>query len=100
MDDLGDSPVVPWRPDRANPQAQNLQAVLETVQTTTKRVADAWLSGALDWMALGHMLAVEGAEPTLTAAAGNAPSSTPAKSCSSPMHCRSPPGSNAGRSSG
>ena len=73
MDDLGDSPVVPWRPDRANPQAQNLQAVLETVQTTTKRVADAWLSGALDWMALGHMLAVEGAEPTLTAAAGDAP---------------------------
>jgi arginase len=29
--------------------------------------------GALDWMALGHMLAVEGAEPTLTAAAGSAP---------------------------
>jgi arginase len=121
VDDLGDSPVVPWRPDRANPQAQNLQAVLETVQTTTKRVADAlaerdrialvlggdctvgigtvagiqqaigpvalaWFDlhsdlntpasatdGALDWMALGHMLAVEGAEPTLTAAAGNVP---------------------------
>jgi arginase len=121
VDDLGDSPVVPWRPDRANPQAQNLQAVLETVQTTTKRVADALVErdrialvlggdctvgigtvagtqqaigpvalayfdlhsdlntpatatdGALDWMALGHMLAVEGAEPTLTAAAGNAP---------------------------
>jgi arginase len=121
VDDLGDSPVVPWRPDRANPQAQNLQAVLETVQTTTKRVADALVQrdrialvlggdctvgigtvagiqqaigpvalahfdlhsdlntpatatdGALDWMALGHMLAVEGAEPTQTAAAGNAP---------------------------
>jgi arginase len=121
VDDLGDSPVVPWRPDRANPHAQNLQAVLETVQTTTKRVADALVKrdrialvlggdctvgmgtvagiqqaigpvalayfdlhsdlntpatatdGALDWMALGHMLAVEGAEPTLTAAAGNAP---------------------------
>ena len=121
VDDLGDSPVVPWRPDRANPQAQNLHAVLETVQTTTKRVADALVQrdrlalvlggdctvgigtvagiqqaigpvalayfdlhsdlntpasasdGALDWMALGHMLAVEGAEPTLTAAAGNAP---------------------------
>jgi arginase len=29
--------------------------------------------GALDWMALGHMLAVKGSEPTLTAAAGNAP---------------------------
>jgi arginase len=121
VDDLGDSPVVPWRPDRANPQAQNLQAVVETVQATTKRVADAlaerdrialvlggdctvgigtvagiqqaigpvalaWFdlhsdlntpatatAGALDWMALGHMLAVEGAEPTLTAAAGNPP---------------------------
>ena len=121
VDDLGDSSVVPWRPDRANPQAQNLHAVLETVQTTTKRVADALVQrdrlalvlggdctvgigtvagiqqaigpvalayfdlhsdlntpasasdGALDWMALGHMLAVEGAEPTLTAAAGNAP---------------------------
>jgi arginase len=121
VDDLGDSPVVPWRPDRANPQAQNLHAVLETVQTTTKRVADALVQrdrialvlggdctvgigtvagiqqaigpvalnyfdlhsdlntpasatdGALDWMALGHMLAVEGAEPTLMAAPGNAP---------------------------
>ena len=121
VDDLGDSPVVPWRPDRANPHAQNLQAVLETVQTTTKRVADTLVErdrialvlggdctvgigtvagiqqaigpvalayfdlhsdlntpasatdGALDWMALGHMLAIEGAEPTLAAAAGNAP---------------------------
>jgi arginase len=121
VDDLGDSPVVPWQPDRANPRAQNLQAVLETVQTTTRRVADALgerdrialvlggdctvgigtvagiqqaigpvalayfdlhsdlntpasaTDGALDWMALGHMLAVEGAEPALTAAAGNAP---------------------------
>jgi arginase len=121
VEDLGDSPMVPWRPDRANPQAQNLQAVLETVRTTTKRVADALVErdrialvlggdctvgigtvagirqaigpvalayfdlhsdlntpataadGALDWMALGHMLAVEGAEPALTAAAGDAP---------------------------
>jgi arginase len=121
VDDVGESPVVPWRPDRANPQAQNLHAVPKTVQTTTKRVADALVQrdrialvlggdctvgigtvagiqqaigpvalnyfdlhsdlntpasatdGALDWMALGHMLAVEGAEPTLMAAAGNAP---------------------------
>jgi arginase len=41
VDDVGESPVVPWRPDRANPQAQNLHAVPKTVQTTTKRVADA-----------------------------------------------------------
>jgi arginase len=127
VDDLGDSLVVPWRPDRANPHAQNLQAVLETVQTTTKRVADALVErdrialvlggdctvgigtvagiqqaigpvalayfdlhsdlntpatatdGALDWMALGHMLAIEGAEPTLAAAAGNAPLLDPAQ---------------------
>jgi arginase len=119
--DLGDSPVIPWRPDRANPRAQNLQAVLETIQTTTKRVADALAErdrialvlggdctvgigtvagiqqaigrvalayfdlhsdlntptsatdGALDWMALGHMLAIEGTEPTLTTAAGDGP---------------------------
>lgn len=119
--DLGDSPVVPWRPDRANPRAQNLEAVLDTVRSTTKRVADALVErdrmalvlggdctvgigtvagiqqatgpvalayfdlhsdlntpasatdGALDWMALGHMLAIEGSEPALAAAAGNAP---------------------------
>ena len=119
--DLGDSPVVPWRPDRANPRAQNLDAVVEVVQSTTRRVADALVEqdrialvlggdctvgigtvagireavgrvalayfdlhsdlntpasatdGALDWMALGHMLAIEGTEPRLTAAAGNAP---------------------------
>jgi len=119
--DLGDSPVVPWRPDRANPQAQNLQAVVDVVRSTTNRVADALVEhdgialvlggdctvgigtiagirqaigrvalayfdlhsdlntpasatdGALDWMALGHMLAIEGSIPTLTAAGGNAP---------------------------
>jgi arginase len=121
VSDLGDSPVVPWRPDRANPRAQNLQAVVDTVQSTTERVADALAEndkvalvlggdctvgigtvagvqralgrvalayfdlhsdlntpasatdGALDWMALAHMLAIEGTEPTLTAAAGTAP---------------------------
>jgi arginase len=119
--DLGDSPVVPWRPDRANPRAQNLDAVVEVVQSTAKRVADALAErdrvalvlggdctvgigtvagiqqaigrvalayfdlhsdlntpasaadGALDWMALAHMLAIEGAAPSLTAAVGNAP---------------------------
>jgi arginase len=38
--DLGASPVVPWRPDRANPRAQNLGAVVETVRTAADRVAD------------------------------------------------------------
>jgi arginase len=119
--DLGDSPVVPWRPDRANPRAQNLDAVVDVVQRTARRVADALAQrdrmvlvlggdctvgigtvagtqqavgrvalayfdlhsdlntpasatdGALDWMALAHMLAIEGTAPTLTAAAGNAP---------------------------
>jgi arginase len=121
VDDLGDSPVVPWRPDRANPRAQNLQAVVDVVRTTRNRVTDALAGqdrialvlggdctvgigtvagvqqalgrvalayfdlhsdlntptsatdGALDWMALAHMLAIEGADPTLTAAAGNPP---------------------------
>jgi arginase len=121
VSDLGDSPVVPWRPDRANPRAQNLHAVVEVVQTTTSRVADALTErdrvalvlggdctvgigtvagvqqalgrvalayfdlhsdlntpasatdGALDWMALAHLLAIQGTAPALTAAAGDAP---------------------------
>jgi arginase len=119
--DLGDSPVVPWRPDRANPRAQNLEAVAETVRGTSDRVADALVDpdrlvlvlggdctvgigtvagvqraigrvalayfdlhsdlntpasatdGALDWMALAHMLAIEGSVPAVTAAAGTVP---------------------------
>jgi arginase len=119
--DFGDSTVVPWRPDRVNPRAQNFQAVLEVVRTTHKRVADAladgdgialvlggdctigigtvagvqqvfgrvalaWFDlhsdlntpasatdGALDWMTLAHMLAIEGAVPPLAAAAGMPP---------------------------
>jgi arginase len=121
IDDLGDSQVVPWRPDRARPEAQNLEAVVDVVKTTATRVADALqerdrtvlilggdctvgigtiagirsaigdtavvyfdlhadlntpasaTDGALDWMALGHMLAVEGTEPALAAAGGPAP---------------------------
>jgi arginase len=121
VSDMGDSPVVPWRPDRANPRAQNLDAVADVVRTTARRVADALAEqdrtalvlggdctvgigtvagvqqavgrvalayfdlhsdlntpasatdGALDWMALAHMLAIEGTAPSLTAAAGTAP---------------------------
>jgi arginase len=121
VSDLGDSAVVPWRPDRANPRAQNLGAVADVVRSTTKRVADALVEhdrialvlggdctvgigtvagvqqaigrvalayfdlhsdlntpasasdGALDWMALAHMLAIEGTEPALTAAGGKVP---------------------------
>jgi arginase len=117
--DLGNSQVVPWRPDRANPRAQNLGAVVETVRTTADRVAGGLMSpdgialvlggdctvgigtvarvqraigdvgviyfdlhsdlntpasardGALDWMGLGHMLALEGTEPELAEAAGH-----------------------------
>ncbi|MGH2599079.1 MAG: arginase family protein [Dehalococcoidia bacterium] len=119
--DLGDSPIVPWRPDRANPRAQNLDAIGEMVRTTAIRVAEALsererlvlviggdctvgigtmagvrqalgpvalayfdlhadlntpasaADGALDWMALGHMLAVEGSEQRLLEAAGPEP---------------------------
>jgi arginase len=121
VSDLGDSPVVPWRPDRARPEAQNLEAVVDVVRRTATRVADALLErdrvalvlggdctvgigtiagarsavgdvavayfdlhsdlntpasatdGALDWMALAHMLALEGSEPTLATAAGTVP---------------------------
>jgi arginase len=121
VSDLGDSPVVPWRPDRANPRAQNLDAVADVVHATARRVADALAEqdrtalvlggdctvgigtvagiqqaigrvalayfdlhsdlntpasatdGALDWMALAHMLAIEGTAPALTAAGGKAP---------------------------
>jgi arginase len=121
VSDLGDSPVVPWRPDRVRPEAQNLEAVVDVMRSTATRVADALLErdrkllvlggdctvgigsiagiqatvgdiavvyfdlhsdlntpasatdGALDWMALAHMLALEGTEPTLAAAAGTVP---------------------------
>jgi arginase len=121
VSDLGDLPVVPWRPDRARPRAQNLEAVVDAVRGTATRVADALTEpdrtvlvlggdctvgigtvggaqsalgdvavayfdlhsdlntptsstdGALDWMALGHMLAIEESEPTLAAAAGKTP---------------------------
>jgi arginase len=121
VSDLGDSDVVPWRPDRVRPQAQNLDAVVDAVQTTTTRVADALrerdqvilvlggdctvgigtvagvqaalgdisvvyfdlhcdlntpasaTDGALDWMALGHMLALQGTEPALATAADKVP---------------------------
>jgi arginase len=121
VSDLGDSQVVPWRPDRARPRAQNLEAVVDVVRTTAGRVAEALrrpdrrvlvlggdctvgigtiagtqaatgkvavvyfdlhsdlntpesaTDGALDWMALGHMLALEGTEPALAAATGDTP---------------------------
>jgi arginase len=121
VSDLGDSPVVPWRPDRVRPRAQNLEDVVEVVRSTASRVADALRDreptvlvlggdctvgigtiagarsavgdvavayfdlhsdlntpasardGALDWMALAHILAIEGSEPTLAAAAGHVP---------------------------
>ena len=121
VSDLGDLPVVPWRPDRARPRAQNLEAVVDAVRRTATRVADALTEpdrtvlvlggdctvgigtvggvqsavgdvgvvyfdlhsdlntpasstdGALDWMALAHMLAIEESEPTLAAAAGKTP---------------------------
>jgi arginase family enzyme len=41
VSDLRDSPIVPWRPDRANPRARNLQAVVDVVRSTTERVTDA-----------------------------------------------------------
>lgn len=127
VSDLGDLPVVPWRPDRTKPRAQNLEAVVNVVRTTAARVGDALrerdrtvlvlggdctvgigtvagvqlaadgvavayfdlhadlntpasaTDGALDWMALAHMLGIDGCEPTLTAAAGKVPLLEPAQ---------------------
>src|ERR687897_2989886 len=121
VSDLGDSPPWPWRPDRTNRRAQNLDAVVEQVRTTATRVAkgvavpdrialvlggdctigigtvagaqsalgDVGLlyfdlhadlnnpasagDGALDWMALAHMLAIPGREPSLARATGRVP---------------------------
>jgi arginase len=47
VDDRGDSPVWRWRPDRARPLAQNLQAVIDQIATTRPRVADAVREGRL-----------------------------------------------------
>ncbi len=41
VDDTGDSPVWRWRPDRARPRAQNLDAVIDQVGATRRRVAAA-----------------------------------------------------------
>ncbi len=43
--DSGDSPVWRWRPDRARPRAQNLEAVVDQVTTTRARVATAIREG-------------------------------------------------------
>ncbi|MGH8775087.1 MAG: arginase family protein [Jiangellaceae bacterium] len=123
--DKGDSPVTPWRPDRSMPRAQNLAAVVDAVQSTATRVADALqdsgrralvlggdctvgigtiagaqqvlgdvavvyfdlhsdlntpasaADGALDWMALAHLLGTDGTEPALAGATGQSPSLTP-----------------------
>jgi arginase len=125
--DLGDLPVVPWRPDRAKPRAQNLEAVVDVVRRTTALVGDALVQrdqrvlvlggdctvgigtvaavqsdcgnvavayfdlhadlntpasatdGALDWMALAHMLGIDGCESALAAVAGNVPMLAPSQ---------------------
>jgi arginase len=127
VSDLRDLPIVPWRPDRAKPRAQNLEAVVDVVRRTATRVGDALLErdrtvlvlggdctvgigtvagvqsaaggvavayfdlhadlntpasatdGALDWMALAHMLGIDGCEPTLAAATGKVPLLEPAQ---------------------
>jgi arginase len=120
LTDFGDGPVVPWRPDRDNPTAQNVDAVVDMVRTTADRVTDlasdrtvmlvmggdctvgigtvagaqrafghvgllyfdlhsdlntpaSGRDGALDWMGLAHMLAIDGTDPRLAAAGGQTP---------------------------
>jgi arginase len=120
LEDLGDGPVVRWRPDRAEPRAQNLALVVDQVRATSVRVAAALgagrtalvvggdctvgigtvagarralgsvglvyvdlhadmntrasvTDGALDWMGVAHMLALDGTEPELASAVLPAP---------------------------
>jgi arginase len=120
VEDLGDSAVVAWHPDRSDPRAQNLGAVIEQVQATSVRVAAALeagrtalvlggdctigvgtvggarqalgsvglvyfdlhsdmntrasaIDGALDWMGVAHMLALDDTEPALASAVLPAP---------------------------
>src|SRR5688572_1886410 len=47
VEDMGDSPVWRWRPDRARPRAQNLAAVIEAVASTRRRVAAATREGRI-----------------------------------------------------
>ena len=124
VDDIGDSPVWRWRPDRARPRAQNLDAVVEVARATRPRVADVMregrialvlggdctvgistvagvldlhhsvgliyfdlhadmntpvsvIDGALDWMGVAHMLALDGTEPELAGVGGDPPMLTP-----------------------
>jgi arginase len=113
VEDMGDSPVWRWRPDRARPLAQNVDAVIAQARATRRRVLRATREGriglvlggdctigigtvagildehdslgliyfdlhadmntpasvndgALDWMGVAHMLALDGTEPDLT----------------------------------
>jgi arginase len=45
VDDTGDSPVWRWRPDRTRARAQNLDAVIDQVGATRRRVAAATTQG-------------------------------------------------------
>jgi arginase len=57
VEDLGDSPVWRWRPDREHPRAQNAGAVAETVRQTAARVESA--------LGAGHPLLVLGGDCTI-----------------------------------
>jgi arginase len=43
--DLGDLPIRRWRPDRARPEVQNLEAVVEVARLTAARIADSAREG-------------------------------------------------------
>jgi arginase len=47
VDDMGDSPVWRWRPDRTRPLAQNVDAVVEAIKTTRGRVEEATRQGRI-----------------------------------------------------
>ena len=47
VDDMDDSPVWRWRPDRERPRAQNLEAVIDAVKVTRTRVERAVREGRI-----------------------------------------------------
>lgn len=68
--DAGDGPLQVWRPDRENPRAQNLPAVIEAVQAVATEVAkaiqadaDVLVIGGNCTVALGVMSALTGEPP-------------------------------------
>ena len=70
VEDLGDSPEFRWRPDRANPRAQNLAAVIDGVRATSTRVESVLRAGRTALVLGGDCTLVVGTVAGATQALG------------------------------